>query len=528
MKESFLYLIWFLSAVLIYTEYCYFWQLKWYRIDRFKDFLSTKQGKSLITDPYTVLRLIVTFFLFIWWPINSTTTVYMATGIFTTDIVYSAFRKLKGRYRRPKFSIKAGLIIAGSMIIEYGIFLITRDWNVILLISSIRLMILSLVVIGINWTTNQIKRGYFRAAEKRLQKYPKLIKIGITGSYGKTSVKELLAQILSHKYKVVCTPKNTNSDIGISKFILATDFSNIDICIVEMGAYNRGDIKLVCDIVHPNIGILTAINQQHLSLFGSIENIQKTKYELLHAIPKTGLCITNADNALCMEHVGDLDSTVKTFGIEASNHPDCLLEAVRGREGTLDATYALRTEEVVEKIIVHPKLLGEHQATNIAPCIMVSKYLKMNTVEITTAVNNLVQPKQGIKMYEFGKAVIIDDSYNSNPDGFRAALDILSTFPASKTKIVITRGMHELGIESGELHEKIGNEISFAADELVITTIDFAADLKKGILEKYHTTIKEIFETEKLIEYIHSLREGENVILIENKIPDTVRNLYIK
>ncbi len=528
MKESLLYLMWFLSAVLIYTEYCYFWQLKWYRIDRFKDFLSTKQGKSLITNRYTVLRLLITLTLFIWWPINSTTIAYIIFGIFIADIGYSAFRKFKGKYRRPKLSAKAGLIIVGSLIVEYTVYAITRDWSLVLLVSSVRLATLSFVVTGIDWITNQIKRIYFKMAEKKLQKYPNIIKIGITGSYGKTSVKELLAQILSRKYTVTCTPKNTNSDIGISKFILATDFSNIDVCIVEMGAYNKGDIKLDCDIVHPSIGILTAINQQHLSLFGSIENIQKTKYELLRAIPETGLSITNADNELCMEHIDDLKSTVKTFGIEVTNDPDCLLEAVKGREGKLEATFALRTDGEFEKISVHPPLLGEHQATNIAPCIIVAKHLGMSTSEITAAVNGLVQPKHGIKMYEFGKAIIIDDSYNSNPDGFRAALDILSTFPANKTKIVITRGMHELGKESSELHEKIGNEISFAADELVITTTDFATDLKRGILEKYHTTIKEIFDTEKLIEYIHTLREGENVILIENKIPDTVRNLYIK
>ncbi|MBP9732611.1 MAG: UDP-N-acetylmuramoyl-tripeptide--D-alanyl-D-alanine ligase [Candidatus Magasanikbacteria bacterium] len=528
MKESLLYLMWFLSAVLIYTEYCYFWQLKWYRIDRFKDFLSTKQGKSLVTNPYTILRLIIALILFIWWPINSVTITYIIFSVFIADIGYSALRKFKGQYRRPKLSAKAGLILVGSLILEYLVYAFTRDWSLVLLVSGIRLAILSFVVTGIDWATNQIKRVYFKMAEKKLQKFPNIIKIGITGSYGKTSVKELLAQILSHKYKVASTPKNTNSDIGISKFILATDFSTIDVCIVEMGAYNKGDITLVCDIVHPTIGILTAINQQHLSLFGSIENIQKTKYELLHAIPETGLAITNADNALCMEYIKDLKSTVETFGTEVSNNPNCLIESVRGREGKLEATYALTTNEIIEKITVQPKLIGEHQASNIAPCIIVAKHLGMSTSEIAAAVNALVQPEQGIKMYEFGKAIIIDDSYNSNPDGFRAALDILSTFPATKTKIVITRGMHELGKESSELHEKIGNEISFAADELVITTTDFATDLKRGILEKYHTAVKEIFDTEKLIEYVHNLREGENVILIENKIPDTVRNLYIK
>ncbi len=528
MEEVFLYLLWFLSAVLIYNEYCYFWQLKWYRIDRFKDFLSTKQGKSVITNKYTILRLIIALILFIWWPINTTAITYIALCVFIADIVYSAFRKLKGQYRRPKLSVKAGLIITGSLILEYLVYAFTRDWSLTLLVSSVRLAILSCVVIGIDWGTDQIKRIYFKMAEKKLQKYPHIIKIGITGSYGKTSVKELLTQMLSQKFKVVCTPKNTNSDIGISKFILTTDFSNIDVCIVEMGAYNKGDIKLVCDIVHPTIGILTAINPQHLSLFGSIKNIQETKYELLRAIPKTGLSITNADNPLCMEYVKELKSTVQTFGAEAENSPRCLVESIKNQREKLEIHYAINLNDSIKKLSVDPQLIGEYQAMNIAPCILVAYHLSMTNEEVVAAVNSLTQPDQSIKIHTFGKTLIIDDTYNSNPDGFKAALDILGTFSSEKRKIVITRGMHELGSESKELHEKIGNEISFFADELIIITPDFAEDIKQGVIEKYHTTVQDIFETEKLVEFIESLKHEEAVVLIENRIPDVVRKLYIK
>ncbi len=526
MKDSILYLVWLLSAIFMYAEYCYFWQLKWYRIDRFRDFLSTKQGKSIIQNRYILLRIGVALLLYIFWSDTNTAIRYSVYGIYGIDIVYVIFRKLKGYYRRPRLSLKAGLIIGGSLGIEYALYHITRDWNLVLLASGFRLIILSLVVILINSITNQIKRVYFWIAEKKLQRYPKLIKIGITGSYGKTSVKELLTQILSQKYRVAATPKNINSDIGISRFILTTDFSNIDICIVEMGAYNKGDIKLVCDIVHPSIGILTAINQQHLSLFGSIENIQKTKYELLYSIPKTGLAITNADNPLCMQYIENLQAHVRTFGIEVLNHPNCIIESVHTHNGKISAEYTLTIDQNQKKISVQTGLIGEHQAINIAPCIIVSEYLGFTSDEIVQAIHALKQPDNAIQIYPFGKSLIIDDSYNSNPDGFKAALDILGTFSADKRKIVITRGMHELGTESQELHEKIGNEISFFADDLVISTPDFADALSKGIIEKYHTTIHNIFETEKLIEFMNTLRDEEAVILIENRVPDVIRKLY--
>ena len=516
-----------MGAALVYAEYCYFWQLKWYRIDRFRDYLGTTQGRYLLNNRYVIARTLISIVLFAWVPFNHEIVLYSIGAIFFLDIVHIIWRKYRGLYRRPTISLKALLIIASAISTEYILYRVTRDWVFILLISALRLYVLSLIVIGINWTTNQIKHIYFTRAERKLQKYPKLIKIGITGSYGKTSVKELLSQVLSHSYRVASTPKNINSDIGISKFILSTDFSNIDVCIVEMGAYNKGDITLVCDIVHPTIGILTAINQQHLSLFGSIENIQTTKYELLRSIPKMGVSITNADNRLCMQYVGDLESTVYTFGSEPENSPTCLVEWSKQKDEKLQIHYKLQLDQPEEKIEVEPSVIGEHQAMNIASCILAAKAIGMPTEKIISAVNELKQPEQSIKIYSFGKATVIDDSYNSNPDGFKAALQLLSSFPSIRKRIVITRGMQELGSESSGLHEIIGNEISFLADELVIITPDFAADLKRGILEKYHTTTKEIFDIEELVNFIKNLKDEDVVILLENRVPDQVHSVLM-
>lgn len=527
-NELALHFVWFVSAVLIYAEYCYFWQLKWYRADRFKDLLSTKQGKALIADPYTVVKILVAIILFAWWPGNSTQYSYAIFDIFLIDIVYTLFRKFKGQYRRPKFSLKAGLIIAVSIGLEYLTYVATRDWSLTLLVSSVRLIVLSFVVVGINAITNQIKRIYFRAAERKLKQYKKLIKIGITGSYGKTSVKELLAQVLSKDFKVAFTPKNINSDIGISRFILGKDFSDVDVAIFEIGAYNKGDIQLVCDIVHPTIGVLTAINQQHLSLFGSIENIQTAKYELLRAIPESGLSITNADNRLCMQYAKELESRVETFGGEPENNPTILVGEIKHKEGHLEVYYEVARQGKKEKLHVTPAVIGEHQAFNIAPCILVAQELGLSVEKIIDTLNSITQPEQSIKIYTFGKSIVIDDSYNSNPSGFKAALELLGTFPSKHHRVVITRGMHELGDQSSELHERIGNEISFFADELVIITPDFADDIKRGVLEKYQAAVKEIYDTTDLIAYIKNLENQEAVILFENRIPENVRELFLK
>jgi len=520
-----LHLLWFSSAILVYAEYCYLWQLKWYRFDRFRDFLSTKQGRAVLKNPYVLCRTAIILVLLLFR--SELNIIHSIAGIiFFADIVYIVYRKFQGVYRRPVLSIKAVGIVVIAIFIEYLSFLFTQEWTVVLTLSVLRLYIMSLIVIGMDMITGQIKKIYFFFAKKKLAQYPHMIKIGITGSYGKTSVKELLTQILSHSFQVVSTPKNVNSDIGIAQFILSTDFSKIEICIVEMGAYNVGDIALSCDIVKPQISILTAINAQHLSLFGSIENTQRAKFEILQAIPKTGLGITNADSPLCMEHVHTLDSNIATFGFEEDNKPNCLIQSVEiKKDKTFDATYSLDFQDKKETFTVNTSLVGEHQASNLAPCILVATHLGMKTSEIINAIARIKNPTHAFNIFQYGQATIIDDSYNSNPDGFKSALNILAKFSSAKKKIVITRGMHELGSMSDDLHERIGNEISFVADELVLITPDFVNPICKGILEKYHTKIYKIFDTNDLIHHITKFKDLDVVILIENRVPPAVHQL---
>ncbi len=347
--------------------------------------------------------------------------------------------------------------------------------------------------------------------------------IGITGSYGKTSIKEFTAHIVSKKFKVLKTPQNTNTDIGIAEFILKTDFANIDVFVVEMGAYKEGEIKKICDIVHPKIGILSAINEQHLALFGSIEQIQKTKYELLRAIPKDGLVVTNADNKYCMEYLHELDcKKIRTFGTDAENKPDCLIKNITVTKQGIECDGAYKE---VEAHLTAP-VIGAHQAGNIAAAIIAAVHLKMTKDEIVNAVSTLKNESEtALKEYVYGNCTIIDDSYNSNPDGFSAALAILNGFPSRFKRIVVTRGMAELGEKSEELHKKIGEEIAFCADILIVTNpnaVEFFKEAISGLQGKYKLEIEPIFDEQKLLERVRSLKNTESIILLESRLPSLV------
>ncbi|MBT3419436.1 MAG: UDP-N-acetylmuramoyl-tripeptide--D-alanyl-D-alanine ligase [Candidatus Magasanikbacteria bacterium] len=513
-------ILWFLSAISDYAHYAYFWQLKWYRYDRFKDFLHTKQGRQFILNyrflkrPFLILAVLAI-------SLHSGILAVSAMGtIYLIDVLYTCTLIFRRKLRRPKISIKILIILALSLLIEPTIFFITSEWSVLPIILLLRLFIISVVVLGIDKATGILKKAYFYLAKKKLKKYPKLKVIGITGSYGKTSTKEFLANILGESFNVVKTPKNINSDIGITRFILSTNFEKKDIFIVEIGAYNIGDVDLICNIVNPTIGILTAINEQHISLFGSIENIQKAKYELLRTLPKQGLAITNSDNKYCREFLHQLDAAVQTFGYDKEYNPACILK----KNTRLKTGFVLEAQ--IEKELYHAEvpIFGIYNALNIAPCILVAKHLGMDKKHITKRIETLQTPENGIQVFPYGKATVIDDSYNTNPNGFKAALHFLSSFSSKKEKIVITRGIMELGDKSEQMHNSIGEEISFVADEVVIITEDFDKDIRAGMHEKYQAKATSIHDHQELLAYIKTLKEKDVVVLLESVIPVGVYN----
>lgn len=506
-------MLWFLSAVMDYGEFCYTWQLKEYRWDRFKDFLSTQQGKNYwIRYPLLWRSIIAIIILF--WPINDTQTIKMwLLVIFIIDLFYNIYRNSKKQNRYPAKTAKAIIVVFVSLIIEGLLFLMTRDWTILLILIIMRFLMVTIVIRFFNLLTSFAKKYYLKQATKKILKYPELIIIGITGSYGKTTVKVFLDHFLSVKFKTVKTPKNINTEIGIAKYILNTNFTGVEIFIVEMGAYRVGDIKTICDMVKPKIGILTAINEQHLSLFGSLKKTQEAKYELLRALPKDGLAITNADNPLCMEYLSELICQVQTFGVDEEKKPTALIKNVENEEGKLKCQ-----GEIMGQICnIEAPIVGQHNTNNIAPCILVALHLGINKETIIERASTLKLPDGVLQSFVYGNCTILDDSYNSNPDGFKAALNLLTKYSTNKKRIIVTRGMLELGEKSYEIHEKIGEEISLIADELVIITPDFVEPLAKGVGTKF-TKIIHKFSPEELLKYLQSIKMQNCVILLENKV----------
>lgn len=511
-------ILWLISALLDYSEYCYLWQLKEYRVDRLRDFFSTKTGRAYWQRYGLAWRSVLALAALLW-PVNSALPLkYALIGIFIIDAARGARAALGRRWPRPVLTVKALIVIATSFFIEIGAFLFTRDWSLIFLLLILRFFIISLVVQSLRFPTALIKRWYIYRAGAALKRSAGLVVIGVTGSYGKTSVKTFLGQILGSKFRVVTTPKHVNTEIGIARFILDQDWRGAEIFVVEMGAYREGEIKKIAQMVRPTIGLLTAINAQHAALFGSLEKIQQAKYELLRALPKNGLAVVNSDNPYCRAHLDELSAPVVTFGAEAEQRPTFLIQNAVSQEGKIIFDGVWRGQPVN----FSAPLVGAHNAMNLAACILTARHLGLTESQIQSGLTLVSMPEQTLKIYSYGQSSIIDDSYNANPDGFLAALEVLSSFPSARRRLVITRGIIELGAESDNIHERLGGAIAYAADELILVTPDFADDLRRGVGLKYKLKIMVKDSVDDLLAYVRSLKAKNCVILLESRLPEVV------
>lgn len=510
-----IYIAWFASAVFYYAEYTYLWQLKEYRLDRFKDFLSTRQGKRYILTLVGIRHLVIAFFLLLIPLTNSRLLQELVAGILVLDFLLTLYQFFRRKIHRPKRTKKALLIMSVGLLFEGLLVFFIFSWEWIFSLIAFRFVYASIAMSIFSVPTKIIKHIYIQQAKKKISNFSHLNVIGITGSYGKSSTKKILDHILSQSYRVISTPKNINTEIGVALFILKSDFAQKDFFIVEMGAYRTGEIKLLCDMVNPDIGILTAINEQHLSLFGSLKNIQKAKYELLRALPNNGFGVTNSDNPYCREFLDQVESPVYTFGTEREFNPSALIHSIdESKDGILIGVTMHSKEESIDI-----PLPGAYQAYNVVAAMLVAHHLGMAEESIKEAIRTIPKEIASIQVRQFGKATILDDSYNSNPTGFKAALDVLSSYK-HKRKIVITRGMIELGDASDEIHEDIGGNIAFAADELILISREHEAALKRGLVsEKYKTISRTITDISALESYIMDLQHQDVVVLIENRLP---------
>lgn len=371
------------------------------------------------------------------------------------------------------------------------------------------------------------RKKTIQEATRKREKCKKLLVIGITGSYGKSSVKEFLSTILVHHFgseKVLKTEKNENSEMGISLSILKKLNLLHRVFVVEMGAYNKGGIKLLCDIAKPGIGVLTGINEQHVSTFGSQENIVKAKFELVQEIPGDGLVVLNYSDENIKNKINKetVDGVAEFYDKKTEEKKEIIFCSSREKKDFWAEKIKVERHQVSFKVFssdgdsafFNLKLIGESNIENVLLASAVAKKLGMTLSEISEACLKIKPEENQIK---FKKGIdglnIIDSSYSSNTRGIMDHLNYLETW--SGKKVIVMPCLIELGALSGKIHEKIGEKIAEVCDLAVITTQDYFKEIQIGAKGKalYINDPDEIFEK------IKNFNGKDDVVLLESRVP---------
>jgi UDP-N-acetylmuramoyl-tripeptide--D-alanyl-D-alanine ligase len=364
-----------------------------------------------------------------------------------------------------------------------------------------------------------LRNRIIRKAIKKREALENLLVVGVTGSYGKSSTKEFLREILSSEYKVVATEKNENSEIGISNCILEKVKEDHEIFICEMGAYNRGGIKLLTKIAKPKIGVLTGINNQHLATFGSQKNIVKGKFELIDALPGEGLAVLNWDDEFIKNNFNSKVSCIKCSVLEKQ---DVFAEEIKENEEGVSFKVVLINGE---SQFIQTKLHGVYNVPNLLLAVAVAKKLGMELGVIVEAIKKI---EGGIIIKRVNNFDVIDTTYSSNFNGIISHVDYLKKWEGKK--VLVMPCLIELGNEGRKAHYEMGRKIGEVCDLAVITSRDYFNDLKRGAVESGMKPENILFMDNglKILDKISATIGEKGVVILESRVPKILIDKLLK
>lgn len=367
----------------------------------------------------------------------------------------------------------------------------------------------------INKNTSIIKVNDTREALAELAAYyrSKLnIKIiGVTGSTGKTSTKDILAAALSKNYKVFKTEGNYNNEIGLPLMIFKLDKS-YDIAILEMGMSDFNEIHKLAYIARPDIAIITNIGISHIENLKTRENILKAKLEITDYFTKDNVLIINGDNDLLSKYSSDKFKLIKV-GID--NSCDYLAKDILIKEESVSyKVYEASTNITSSEFEIN--LPGKHTVYNSLLAIACAKMLNLNYPDMICGLNNLKMTAMRLDIVRLGNFTLIDDCYNASPDSMKAAIDVLANINA-KNKIAILGTMKELGSEGVNAHVEMGKYAKENGIDSLIVTGEFSEAYKVGYCngDKGCRNFKEINDYDQIIEYVKHILKDNDCVLVK-------------
>jgi len=451
---------------------------------------------------------------------------YVGVG-FATGITIGAWAVAwREKFKTPLvYTMRVKRLFATNILLFVAItalaLLFATEWATViiaatLLLSNFLMLLANLVNTPIE---KAINRHYYNDAKRIIDSHKGLIIIGVTGSFGKTSTKNYLASVLAEKYNVLVTPGNFNTLLGMIRTIREQLRPYHQVFIVEMGAKQKNDIKEICDLVHPTIGIVTAVGEMHLETFKTVENIQDTKFELINSLPAGGLGVINYDSEYIKSYKG-IKSPCRIIKYAVEGEGDYKAgDVVYGAGGV---SFTLGNGEHYNS-----RLLGVGNLLNILASIAVADHLGVPVNKQRNAIARLQPVEHRLSMKVANGITVLDDAYNSNPTGAKMSLGVLKEFAVGEgnKRIVITPGFVEMGARQADANKELGRTIAVSCDYAIIVNAVNREAIKSGI-EEGGLPAEKYFLADSL-NHAHQqlakiLRPGD-VVLYENDLPDNFK-----
>ncbi len=413
------------------------------------------------------------------------------------------------------------LVIAGPLRLENGMALTDASrLRAALFLCFPLLLPLWVALCGLlAWPIEKgISELYFRDAQRILrERKDDLIRIGITGSWGKTSVKFILGTILEEKYHTLVTPSSYNTPMGVTRVIRTRLEPGHRVFVAEMGARHVGDIRELCRLVHPQLGLLTSVGPQHLDTFKTVERVARTKYELVDGLPGDGCAFFADDGGLCRDLYLKTDHRKRVLcGLDGKADDVWAEEIAYSPEGS---TFVLCTAE--SRTPCQTRLLGELNIRNILLCAGVALHLGLTAEQIARGIAKIEPVEHRLQLIRHpGGPSVIDDAFNSNIQGARQAFRVLRGFP--QKRIVVTPGMVELGGQEQALNREFGAAMADCCDVAVLVGRRRSEAILQGLRDAGfdEAGVHVVGSLEEAAALLGTLAGPGDTVLFENDLPD--------
>lgn len=507
-----------LASILSQTE---LWQRKEYRADRLRAALTAPElSQSLLIYVLALVLAVIGWFALALGSLRQPDIMGLAS--LSLLFCHHALRiKYRGLYR-PQLTPKAVLLLATVTLITiaymwhsaFPLLTPALHWaTIILLVPAFTVLGVNIVNIIVNWRKHQI----INQATRLRQSLPNLEVVGITGSYGKTSAKYFLSQLLP---QAIVSQEHRNSEFSIAQDMLEQLNDKTPAYIVEMGAYRRGEIKELAKLTQPRLGLITAIGNQHLATFGSLANIVKAKWELINALPEEGIAVLNADNSI-LQATGGAAEKPMIIWYSTRKPADVYTDNITIKPRSL--TCRLHIKDLSYDVEI--PLAGLAALSNVVAAVATAHALGANNNQIISRLKQLKPyPRTMEVVITKEGSTVIDDSYSANEEGVLSALEHLQHFSEPDKRIILVP-LIELGREARAVHQRIGRALTASGATVYVYGGAYQKELAAGAGS--HNNIHFIAHPPELIKKATQNLSDNTVILLEGRIPEVVRKNII-